>query len=70
MIGIYKIKNKINNKIYIGQSKDINNRWKRHLYDARNGSSTLLHAAIRKYGIDNFEFSIVEQCELNGKSYW
>ena len=27
-IGIYKITNKINNKCYIGQSKDIYKRWK------------------------------------------
>lgn len=29
-IGIYKIQNKINGKIYIGQSKHIYQRWKEH----------------------------------------
>ena len=31
MIGIYKIENLINGKIYIGQSIEIENRWKKHL---------------------------------------
>ena len=30
MIGIYKITNLINGKIYIGQSVDINKRWRQH----------------------------------------
>ena len=30
MIGIYEIKNIINNKVYVGQSKDIEKRWKKH----------------------------------------
>ena len=28
--GVYKIKNIINNKIYVGSSKDIKNRWYQH----------------------------------------
>ena len=35
MVGIYAIKNKINNKIYIGRSTDIQRRWTTHLRDAR-----------------------------------
>lgn len=31
MIGIYKITNLINNKIYIGQSKDVEHRIKDHI---------------------------------------
>ena len=33
MIGIYKIENKYNGKIYIGKSKDIMNRWSTHEKD-------------------------------------
>lgn len=64
MIGIYKFTNKINNKIYIGQSKNIETRYKRHLYDAKNGATTVFHAAIRKYGIENFSFEIVKECKI------
>ena len=29
--GIYKIENKINGKVYIGQSIEIERRWQKHL---------------------------------------
>lgn len=31
MVGIYKIENKQNGKIYIGQSADIKKRWESHI---------------------------------------
>ena len=30
--GIYKITNKINNKVYVGQSTNLNKRWSMHKY--------------------------------------
>ena len=76
--GIYKIQNKINNKIYIGQSVNIERRWKDHRssYKDENDHSynTHLYRSMRKYGIENFDFSIIEICEpnqLNEKErYW
>lgn len=69
MIGIYKIENLINNKKYIGQSIDIETRWKHHQQAAYNKNSKgyeyPLYRAIRKYGIENFKFNIIEECELN-----
>lgn len=69
--GIYKIENKINKKIYIGQSIEIENRWKKHLYTK---DDFLIHRAIQKYGKQCFDFSILEECdvsELNDKEqYW
>lgn len=62
--GIYMIKNKINGFSYIGQAKDIDRRWDRHKYDALHNVDTYLYRAIRKYGISNFEFSIVEFCDV------
>ena len=49
---IYRITNKINNKIYIGQTiKTIKIRWLRHCTDALNyRSNTKFAKAIRKYG--------------------
>lgn len=78
MIGIYKIVNKINNKIYIGQSKDIEKRWINHRSDANNIHSHCynypLYRAFRKYGLENFDFQVIEECsveELNKKEqYW
>lgn len=62
MIGVYKIRNIINNKCYIGSSIVIEERWKRHKKDLRSNKhhSIVLQRAYNKYGIDSFEFSIVE----------
>lgn len=65
--GIYCITNNINNKKYIGQSVNIYYRWKQHKKTAyaKTGekSDTYLYRAIRKYGIDNFSFEIIEECQ-------
>lgn len=65
--GIYKIINKVNGKIYIGSSKDIRNRWHRHRYVLKAGThhSPHLQASWNKYGEDNFEIVIVEECSID-----
>lgn len=68
MIGIYKIENLINHKVYIGQSTNIYDRWNAHrLYGRANDKyihepwyNYPLYCAMRKYGLENFEFSIIE----------
>ena len=76
MIGIYKIKNIINNKIYIGQSIRIEKRWIDHKKTLRSNShrNVYLQNAWNKYGEDNFIHEIIEECdvsELNDKEiYW
>jgi hypothetical protein len=63
--GIYKITNKINNKSYIGQSKDIYRRWREHIKNFKDvQNNQVIYLAIRKYGLENFDFSIVEECAL------
>lgn len=65
MIGVYKITNLINNKIYIGQSVDIKKRWRAHKRQAfimGKEYDKYLYRAFRKYGIDNFSFEIIEEC--------
>ena len=55
---IYKIMNKIDNKIYIGQTiHDYETRWKQHL--KKRSNCRYLSSAIKKYGVDNFEFKLV-----------
>lgn len=51
-IGIYQIKNKINGKVYIGQSINIEKRLKRHLNDLRKLKHRNQHLqnAFNKYG--------------------
>lgn len=60
MIGIYKITNKVNGKIYIGQSIHIEKRWQEHCQPSNNKS--LIAKAIKKYGKENFLFEVIEQC--------
>lgn len=73
MTGIYKITNNINGKIYIGQSIDINKRWKEHKHRSQIPNKEYdkyLYRAFRKYGIENFTFEILEECtreQLNEK---
>ena len=63
--GIYKITNKINNKVYIGASKNIKYRWTKHKFDYKNKKvkKLLLHEDMYKYGIENFEFEIICECK-------
>lgn len=63
MIGIYKITNQCNGMAYIGQSNDIKRRWAEHRRKM-SSKDTLLYQAMREFGIENFSFEIVEECEL------
>lgn len=60
--GIYKITNTINGKMYIGQSVNIEKRWKVHKYMRYNDMNNKLYRAMNKHGFDNFVFSII--CEV------
>lgn len=74
--GIYKIENVKNNKKYIGQSVNIEQRWQRHKYElnAQKHYNSYLQNAWNKYGENAFVFEIIEKCprELldNKERYW
>lgn len=63
--GIYCVENMINHKKYIGLSKDIHRRWLEHKRVPFNKNSKEYHYplynAIRKYGIENFNFYVIEE---------
>lgn len=60
---IYKAENLINGKVYIGKtSYDLAKRQWGHFNSAKKGSKTVFHCAIRKYGEENFEFSVLDYC--------
>lgn len=63
--GIYKIQNKINNKVYIGQSINIETRWRHHKSYPLSSSHYPIYRAFNKYGLENFDFSIIELCSVN-----
>jgi group I intron endonuclease len=65
---VYEIKNNINGKSYIGQYSGL-------LFDKYFGSGKLIKLAIKKYGLENFSKTILEECsnkdELNEKEiFW
>lgn len=61
MKGIYLIKNKINNKLYIGKSMNLLKRKREHLNKLRNNKheNSKLQNAFNKYGEENFLFEIL-----------
>lgn len=62
--GIYIIKCLVNGKYYIGESINIKQRLRKH----KNGSGQLIHRAIKKYGIENFEIYIEYLPDFDKKS--
>lgn len=71
---IYKITNKVNGKIYIGQTiQSLEKRWFDHC--RKNSCCRLLRNAIQKYGRDNFTIQQIDhahsRCELDNKEiFW
>ena len=61
---IYKITNKINGKLYVGQTgQKLSKRIYKHKYYSKKGSPGL-GAAIAKYGWENFSVEVVEICPV------
>ena len=77
MCGIYKITNVVNGKVYIGQALNIKNRFNDHkndpFYPSSRGYHLPFYCAIRKYGIENLTFEVLEEClpfELDEKEIY
>ena len=74
---IYRYTNKVNNKVYIGQTgQTLKQRHSVHICSVKgNHDDFAIHRAMRKYGIDNFLLEQIDsastQPELNEKEiYW
>jgi group I intron endonuclease len=67
--GIYAIINRVNNKIYIGKTKNFYKRYHQYLYDIKNKKTehinTYLLNSIIKHKSENFRFEIIEILNLN-----
>ena len=75
--GVYQIKNIITGKLYVGSTtQSFLGRLSTHIYHLKKNShhSILLQRAYNKYGINNFEFSILEFCDseiiVEREQYW
>lgn len=63
--GIYQIRNTVNNKLYIGQTKSFTNRKRSHFKELQKGThyNKYLQRSFAKYGEQCFVFEILEFCE-------
>ncbi len=67
-MGIYKITNINNGKVYIGQAVNIAERWRQHIkrgVGADPPTQNKLYPAMLEEGVENFTFEIVEECPAN-----
>lgn len=62
--GIYKISNCIDNRVYIGSSKNLERRLTRHFSELKNGKHKNYHLQrfVDKYGLTAIDFQIIELC--------
>jgi group I intron endonuclease len=68
--GVYAIRNAASGKTYVGQSVNIKSRWASHRKMLGRGRKSALYEAIKKHGLESFEFEVLEECspeELNDK---
>ena len=77
LIGIYKIENSITGEVYIGQSRDIHERWRHHRRNAFAKDKVrkyALYRDMRRYGMDKFSFAVIEECSQfkldERENYW
>ena len=63
--GVYAIKNDLNNKMYVGSSSNIRNRYEYHFNSIKKGKfvNKRLQEELDKIGLDKFSFLILEKCE-------
>lgn len=59
---IYKVVNRVNGKVYIGYTDNFNRRKSSHKHHALvKKSNVIFYKAIRKYGMENFDWTIIYQ---------
>ena len=66
--GIYKITNIISGKCYIGQAVDIRARLMVHVSATERNNQNVIYAAIRKYGVENFDCRVLVIINTFGKT--
>jgi len=70
MQGVYRIRNKLDSKRYIGSAQDFDERWDTHRKELRKGThyNPHLQNAWNKYGEENFVFEIEEEVKSSRKN--
>lgn len=65
---VYEIKNTVNGKAYIGQTRHPKDRWLNHRIAAKRGDNILIYRAMREHGIHNFTFTLLEEYGTENES--
>ena len=60
---IYVFRNLVNGKVYVGQTINPLRRKSGHLCAAKRGDDYPLPRSMRKHGIENFLFEVIEECD-------
>lgn len=73
--GVYQIVLTADNRSYIGSAIDIAARWQQHRNKAASsGNRQVIAKALAKYGVENFEWKILEECNIEDlivrEQYW
>lgn len=68
--GIYCYKNKKNGKLYIGQATNLKTRYVSFYNTNRRYAGKVIDNARKKYGVENFEYSILTHCPVDELNYW
>jgi group I intron endonuclease len=65
--GVYLFISKLNGKKYIGSTLDLESRYKSHIHNANRDTDNkqVIAHAIKKYGIKNFSYEVLEYCDKN-----
>lgn len=70
---IYLITSVHDNRKYVGQTKNVTQRWSAHLKCVKTDRNHPLYNAMRKYGVENFTISVLEECIdeiVNDRECW
>jgi len=70
--GVYQIVNLVNGKRYVGSSINIRNRWGGHVWNLSRNTHhcKYLQYSWNKYGAENFEISVLEECPKEEIIFW
>ena len=65
--GIYKITNKINNKVYVGSSINLRDREYKHFWMLKKNihDNLFLQNSFNRNGIENFIFEVIDYCDVH-----
>ena len=64
---VYKITNTVTGDFYIGSSNDVKRRWIEHKLPStwKRWPNNPMYQDMQKYGLENFEFQVIEEVEVH-----